>query len=183
MGRCGAVQDNFYYWQSYDTLRRLAMTSLVVVVKIMAPGFEVLYVVFLSVGGLLVQAYLTPFKDDGDDTLTLMFMANEFFVAQTMLCQQRWEGWSGSSAAGIILSAFTSGSLVLALYHADVLSKMKEAFRVGVSSAWQLCERGRGNKVAPDFDPVVEVPARPLDLDTSNVRLPPRAALQPARCA
>ena len=153
------------------------MTSLVVAVKIVAPDFAVLYVVFLSVGGLLVQAYLTPFKDDADDTLTLMFMANEFLLAQTMLCEQHWEGWSGSSTAGIILSALTSGTLVLALHKAEVVGKVKAVALVAVSKSWAFIAHGRSNEVAPDFDAVDatgEACAPPLDLSTSNVRLPPR---------
>ena len=80
-----SLQDNFYYWQSYDTLRRLALTSLVVVVKIIDPNFAVLYVLLVSFSSVGVQAYFTPFKDDVDDILTITFMVNEFLLAVSAL--------------------------------------------------------------------------------------------------
>jgi hypothetical protein len=72
-------------------MRRLAMTSLVVVVKILDPDFAVLYVLFVACAGTVIQAYFTPFKDDVDDILSITFMGNEFLLAVAMLCEQHWE--------------------------------------------------------------------------------------------
>jgi hypothetical protein len=120
-----AEQDNYFYWASYETLRRLALTSLVVVVKIIDTDFSVLYTVLVSFMGVAVQAFFTPFKDDRDDLLSLFFLVNEFLLALTMLCEQHWQGWTGGSVAGIVLVVLTSAALIYALYIAKVVSTMK----------------------------------------------------------
>jgi hypothetical protein len=147
--RCG-TQDNFYWWSAFETVRRLALTALVVVVKIVAPDFAVLYVMLVACTSLLVQAYFTPFKEDNDDILTIMFSMNEFLVATAMLCEQHWSGWSGSStssSAGVILSSLCSLSLGFALYRAEVLGGV---LRVGrVAAAWGAGERAQCRPRAP----------------------------------
>jgi hypothetical protein len=145
--RC-VTQDNYFWWQSYETMRRLALTSLVVVVKIIDPDFAVLYVLLVACISLVVQAYFTPFKEDVDDILSITFMANEFLLAVAMLCEQHWVGWSGSSTSGMIISGITSGTIVFALYRAEVVSKVTSIARVAISWAWAFVH-GRSNEVAP----------------------------------
>jgi hypothetical protein len=119
------VQDNYYYWASYETLRRLALTSLVVVVQIIDTDFAVLYTMLVAFASVIVQAYYRPFKEDKDDLLTVFFMVNEFLLAVTMLCEQHWNGWSGGSFSGMVLTALTALALLCALHRAQVFGKVQ----------------------------------------------------------
>jgi hypothetical protein len=137
------VQDNYYYWASYETLRRLALTSLVVVVKIIDTDFSVLYAVLVSFMSVGVQAYYTPFKEDADDLLTLFFMVNEFLLTLTMLCEQHWAGWTGGSVSGVVIVALTVAALLYALHRAKVVSNVRWL------GSWSLAlARGRGEEFA-----------------------------------
>jgi hypothetical protein len=113
------VQDNFWYWNSYEMVRRLLLTSVVVVVRMMREEFATLYVVMMAFVSFAFQAMYTPFKDDEDDLLSLMFLSNEFFLAFTMFCEENWSwgDWSQQPGifAGSMLSVYTCGILLYAV--------------------------------------------------------------------
>ena len=62
-------------------LRRLSLSPFVIHVRLVAEEVATLYVVILSFLAFALQASFTPFKDDNDDRLALLFMANEFLLA------------------------------------------------------------------------------------------------------
>ena len=154
------MQDNYYYWASYETLRRLALTSLVVVVKIIDTDFAVLYTMLVAFTSVSIQAYYRPFKEDKDDLLTVFFMVNEFLLAVTMLCEQHWEGWSGSSFSGVVLTALTALALLCALHRAQVFGKVQSAL-VSKFSIGRSKEDADDEKHSPADEEVAQPPASP----------------------
>jgi hypothetical protein len=110
------VQDNFWYWNSYEMVRRLMLTSVVVVVRIVAPDCATLYIVMMTFVSFAFQAKYTPFKDDDDDLLSLMFLSNEFFLALMMFCEENWSGghWP-SIVPGLLLVCNICGIILYAI--------------------------------------------------------------------
>lgn len=113
-------QDNFWFWSSYEIIRRLALTSFVVIVRIIMEDVTTLYIVMLSFISFAIQSWFTPFKEDGDDFLAFLFNANEFIVALALLCEENWAGDWSSESAGVGLTGVIS---LLALYSSYLLLK------------------------------------------------------------
>mmetsp|Transcript_14642 Transcript_14642/g.48056 ORF Transcript_14642/g.48056 Transcript_14642/m.48056 type:complete len:432 (-) Transcript_14642:107-1402(-) len=76
----GDYEDEYYWWQCYEMLRRLFQTSVVIVINIISPGLDVPFALLVAVLALAIHAYNRPYIEDDPDFLQFVVLSNQFCI-------------------------------------------------------------------------------------------------------
>eukprot|EP00959_Pyramimonas_sp_CCMP1952_P129427 2706745-Pyramimonas_sp.AAC.1 len=87
-------EGRFYYWASVEILRKLLQTSTVVVVRIVSPEYDLLYMLLVSYIFITIQGYYSPFKEDSNDKLSIAFLVNEFIIMLSLVGITYIDNWN-----------------------------------------------------------------------------------------
>eukprot|EP00854_Cymbomonas_tetramitiformis_P023069 gene23069-27914_t len=55
-------REELYAWFAYDMLRKLFQTSVVIIVQLVAPDYDLFYALFINITALAIHAYARPYK-------------------------------------------------------------------------------------------------------------------------
>ncbi|KAK3278633.1 hypothetical protein CYMTET_13443 [Cymbomonas tetramitiformis] len=80
-------EGRYYYWQCYEMVRRFTQTGVVLLVR-MAYGelYSSAFALFVSVIALTLHTRCRPYIDDNIDSLTFLFLFNQFFIQFIFVC-------------------------------------------------------------------------------------------------
>eukprot|EP00854_Cymbomonas_tetramitiformis_P011280 gene11280-13329_t len=82
-------EDAFYWYQSWEILRRLLQTGFVVLVEMaLGPNAALVYAALISGFAALLQQRHSPYKQDNFDKLNLVLLINQFVVQVALIHQQ-----------------------------------------------------------------------------------------------
>ena len=99
-----SYEDQFYYWQTIEISRRVLQTSMVTVVKMVFPGFQLPYAVMVSTLSIASHAYFQPYKDQHKDRLQFWVLFSSWVCLFTLFVK-KFNGWNGWSFLGILFSS------------------------------------------------------------------------------
>lgn len=91
-----SYEDQYYYWQTVEISRRVLQTSMVTVVKMLAPGFELPYAVAIATLSLASHSYFQPYKDQSKDELQFWVLMSNWTCLFSLFVRahNEWDGWS-----------------------------------------------------------------------------------------
>ncbi|KAK3270833.1 hypothetical protein CYMTET_20783, partial [Cymbomonas tetramitiformis] len=123
-------QNDFYFWQSYEIMRRLAQTGLVVLVSmLLGMNAAVLYAVVISVLAIIIHMRYLPYAEKAMNEFTLAILVNQFAIQIMIVAMRTMEG-VGRKVLGI------SMLLLQFLLMSYALLIIIPAVRIIVSSLW-----------------------------------------------
>ncbi|KAK3274754.1 hypothetical protein CYMTET_17080 [Cymbomonas tetramitiformis] len=91
----------FFWFTSYDMVRRLVQTSAVLVVRLINPDLDLYYALLVSVVFLALQAHLSPYDDADDNLVQMLVLLNHCVVLLTLLYTR--DSGHGTSGADVVL--------------------------------------------------------------------------------
>ena len=117
-------EDRYYFWGTVEILRKLFQTSFVVLVRIVDKRFDLLYTLLVIVMAITFQGHFSPFVDDLDDRLSIMFLVNEFLLLLSLVGITYVKGWDDRQNGAVLIAMqvlplgkqFHSANIVSFLY-------------------------------------------------------------------
>ncbi|KAK3239324.1 hypothetical protein CYMTET_50741 [Cymbomonas tetramitiformis] len=106
----------FFWFTSYDMVRRLVQTSAVLVVRLINPDLDLYYALLVSVVFLALQAHLSPYDADDDNLVQMLVLLNHCVVLITLLYTR--DSGHGTSGADV---ALVGTQVALSMYILRVL--------------------------------------------------------------
>ena len=86
-------EDWYYFWGTVEILWKLLQTSFLVLVRIVDKRFDLLYMLLVSYMIITLQGHYSPYVDDLDDQLSIMFLVNEFLLLLSIVGITYVNGW------------------------------------------------------------------------------------------
>ncbi|KAK3254488.1 hypothetical protein CYMTET_36297 [Cymbomonas tetramitiformis] len=91
-----------YFWfLGYEMIRRLAQSSLVIIVRMLGRDFDTMYSLLIAVFSVVFHSYLRPFNCDEDNVLQLAMLSNQVLVVMMLLMQEYIVSDSESTGFGV----------------------------------------------------------------------------------
>eukprot|EP00339_Tiarina_fusa_P004869 CAMPEP_0117048590 /NCGR_PEP_ID=MMETSP0472-20121206/33587_1 /TAXON_ID=693140 ORGANISM="Tiarina fusus, Strain LIS" /NCGR_SAMPLE_ID=MMETSP0472 /ASSEMBLY_ACC=CAM_ASM_000603 /LENGTH=510 /DNA_ID=CAMNT_0004761745 /DNA_START=142 /DNA_END=1674 /DNA_ORIENTATION=- len=137
----GDFKSDRYYWEVVDTMRKLAMTSLIVVVTQVLPGLDLVLGLIISSIFLVMQTGLQPYRQRKPNILKFLLQIVEFstIFVLLLLTIANGTGRYNSETLGTFLAGINVGfvALVLLSNSSRIISVLKEF----VHELWYLLAR------------------------------------------
>ncbi|KAK3237977.1 hypothetical protein CYMTET_51978 [Cymbomonas tetramitiformis] len=98
-------EDEFYYWQCYEIMRRLAMTGFVLLVKLTfgSEHIAIIYALIVSVIAIALHQRYSPFKSDALDELQLTILFNQFSLQVAVTAMEMSSRSDEGGILGVVL--------------------------------------------------------------------------------
>ncbi|KAK3244421.1 hypothetical protein CYMTET_45961, partial [Cymbomonas tetramitiformis] len=71
---------SFYYWMTYDMIRKLLQTSFVIIVEADNENWGLMYALFVSVVSLWIQGSFTPYKNSTDNWIQALVLMSQTVI-------------------------------------------------------------------------------------------------------
>eukprot|EP00854_Cymbomonas_tetramitiformis_P004027 gene4027-4997_t len=101
----GPFEDNLFYWQSWEIVRRVAQTGGVLLVQMVTDSEEagIIYAITVSVVALLLHKHHDPFLLQPMDDLQLSILVSQFLTQLGIIACYMLDGDGAQGAVGIVI--------------------------------------------------------------------------------
>ncbi|KAK3254800.1 hypothetical protein CYMTET_35998, partial [Cymbomonas tetramitiformis] len=94
-------KSELYAWAAYDMIRKLAQTSLVIVVRLISPSYMLLYSAVVSAVFLTVHAHFRPYRDPMVNFFQTVILLSQNLIVTVCIGEHYERQPEGSTAVGL----------------------------------------------------------------------------------
>lgn len=110
-------KPQYFYWTGCEVLFRLLQTSMIIIVRMLDPDYDLVYASLVSVLALSVHSYVQPYQNNNVNFFQALSYACQFlmiqgYMAETYLSQRNDDEFA-SSVTGICMIAFYSAFMLI----------------------------------------------------------------------
>ncbi|KAK3237832.1 hypothetical protein CYMTET_52118 [Cymbomonas tetramitiformis] len=96
-------KEQYYAWYAFDMLRKLSQTSLVTVIQLINPDYDLLYILHITALALAAHAHFSPYKNYLVNALQSILLMDQLGTVIVCLGQRYQPDKAGSLVVGVMV--------------------------------------------------------------------------------